>query len=179
MSFLARLNDLLDVNIGTVSNQQVLLFNSTSGKWEAGTIDLSTKIDKPASFTAGNLAEIDSNGNIIDSGSSTTDFASATHTHNISSLGEYDFVNAVNGKLQIGNFLFQWDSKTLGGSSSTSITFPVTYANVYGLQLALISDPATSLPKPPYSYNLTNTGFTLSNTNSNAVTISWLAFGAI
>ena len=43
--------------------------------------DISGKADKVTNGTSGNLTSLDSNGNLVDSGSKTSDFASSTHNH--------------------------------------------------------------------------------------------------
>lgn len=44
-------------------------------------VDISGKADKVANATEGNLAALDANGNLTDSGSKASDFAEADHTH--------------------------------------------------------------------------------------------------
>lgn len=48
--------------------------------------ELSTKADKPATFTAGNLAKFDANGNPTDSGKKPSDFQSALSTQQLANI---------------------------------------------------------------------------------------------
>ena len=48
-------------------------------------IDLDSKADKVVPATAGNLAALDANGNLIDGGSK-SQFAAASHTHTVSQI---------------------------------------------------------------------------------------------
>jgi len=56
--------------------------------------DVNSKADKVASPTAGNFAALDANGNITDSGSKATDFATSGHSHSNASAEAAGFMSA-------------------------------------------------------------------------------------
>ena len=62
---------LEDVDVSNPLNGQVPTYNSTTQKWENAavpTTDISGKADKVSGATNGNLASLDANGNLVDSG---------------------------------------------------------------------------------------------------------------
>ena len=67
-----------DVDVTGVQNGEVPIYNSTSQKWENGTINVSGKADKVSGATTGNLAGLDANGNLTDSGILGTDVRTGT-----------------------------------------------------------------------------------------------------
>ncbi|HEV7297761.1 MAG TPA: hypothetical protein VGN72_00225 [Tepidisphaeraceae bacterium] len=73
-----RLIQLLDVGVTNPTDGQVLTYNQTSGKWQNETpavVEATGKADKVAGATAGNLAGLDADGNLTDSGSNANEFA--------------------------------------------------------------------------------------------------------
>lgn len=71
----ASLDNLIDVDITNVSASQVLGYDSTSSKWVNQTVPSPEgKADKVDGATNGDLAALDSNGNLTDSGVSADDF---------------------------------------------------------------------------------------------------------
>ncbi len=68
------LAQLSDIDITNIQNGQILIYNSTTGMFENGNIDVSGKADRVLSATNGNFAGLNANGNLTDSGKKASDF---------------------------------------------------------------------------------------------------------
>lgn len=79
------LSDLTDTNISTPTDGQVLTYDNNISKWvNSNNFDISGKADKVSGATNGDLAGLDSNGNLTDSGIAGTDVSTVitnSHTH--------------------------------------------------------------------------------------------------
>lgn len=79
------LSDLTDTNISTPTNGQVLTYDNNTSKWvNSNNVDISGKADKVSGATNGDIAKLDANGNLVDSGISATSVSTAvtnSHTH--------------------------------------------------------------------------------------------------
>ena len=82
------LSGLSDVGIANPQNGQVLSYHSATQTWvnDNNTVDISGKADKVSGATNGHFAGLDSNGNLTDSGKSSTDFATASHSQAASTI---------------------------------------------------------------------------------------------
>lgn len=76
------LSGLTDINVTTPTNGQVLSYDNVNSKWVNADSGVADKADKVAGATSGNLAGLDGNGNLTDSGHaiqvSTTDLTAGT-----------------------------------------------------------------------------------------------------
>lgn len=74
------LSGLDDVGIVNPQDGQVLAYNATLGEWtnDNNSVDISGKADKVSGATSGNLAGLDSNGNLTDSGVSASSVATVS-----------------------------------------------------------------------------------------------------
>ena len=131
---------LIDLTSDTVTPSDVLnskSFHDAAGVLRSGSADISGKADKVSGATSGNLAGLDSNGNLTDSGYAPSDFAkdswssqSQVSSGSISFSG-IDDTNSNGYKLYINvdanstekNPTGQITSISGTGTSSMSITF--------------------------------------------------------
>ncbi len=96
---------------------------------------LDAKADKLTIFTQGNFVSVDSTGNIQDSGTKPSDFASATHTHNLNDLSDVDTTGVGDGQvLSYDATSGLWIPATVSGGSGSG----------QGVGLELIADITTT-----------------------------------
>ena len=88
---------------------------------------ISNKADKVSGATSGNFAGLDASGNLTDSGSKASDFATSTHTHgNITNTGALQ-TNDIT--IASGDKLVVTDTSNSGKIARTSISFDGTTTN--------------------------------------------------
>jgi hypothetical protein len=77
-----------------------------------------------------------------------------------------------------GGFTVQWGTVTLGGSTSTSVTFATAFDNICRIGLAGFGSATGSNADSAYTTNLTSTGMTVGITSDNTNnTVHWVAIG--
>lgn len=89
--------------------------------------DVSNKADKVVGATSGNFAGLNVSGNLTDSGSKASDFATSTHTHgNITNIGALQTSDIT---IASGDKLVVTDTSNSGKIARTSISFDGTTTN--------------------------------------------------
>ena len=119
-------NNELYVNLGNYSTLSIIQISGTTKYdltitsansipttdiYEIPIQNLNSKIDKVTSATAGNLASLDANGNLTDSGKKTSDFASAVNLDALNQIaaGIYEGVDlTVKFADEIANYADEW-----------------------------------------------------------------------
>lgn len=84
-----------------------------------------------------------------------------------------------NGYITIpGGIILQWGSTTaVTNSSSTSVSFPLTFTNIFSLQATIVTSDNSTI-RFSILNNATTTGFTTTQTNSSHFTnLYWFAVG--
>lgn len=109
---LAQLSDVLITNI---QNGQTLIYNSTTGMLENGSIDVSGKADRVVSATNGNFAGLNANGNLTDSGKKASDFVLSTAVGTAAAKNVPSSGNASSTQVVMGNDTRLSDSRTANG----------------------------------------------------------------
>ena len=85
------INQKLNHNQGA-SNVGKFMVVDTDGELVPGEVDLSMKADKPSNPTNGDLAALDANGNLVDSGKKTSDFLGTETIDDTAGVGDTDLV---------------------------------------------------------------------------------------
>ena len=133
-------NTLIDLTSDTITPSDVLnskSFHDASGTLRTGSADISGKADKVSNATNGDLAGLDSNGNLTDSGYSPSSFAKDSwSTQSQVSSGSISFSNiddtdsnaydlyiSVDANSTNKNPTYQITAISGTGTSSMSITF--------------------------------------------------------
>ena len=130
-----------DVDLDNIQNGQVPTYNSTTQKWENAavpTVDISGKADKVSGATNGNLAKLNTNGNLVDAGVAASALVTTSKTAAASGT---DLSLVTTGEKA------DWNAKTSntgtvtsvvagtglnGGTISTSGTLSVKYGTAAG-----------------------------------------------
>lgn len=88
-----------------VKDEYITIFDGSSYSWEligSTAIDITGKADKVVNATSGNLAALDSNGNLVDSGHKHGDYVTIEGTQNISGIKRFDNTTTFNGSIYVG-----------------------------------------------------------------------------
>lgn len=115
----ADLSGLSDVGISNPQDGQVLTYNEATGEWinDDPSSDISGKADKVSGATNGNLASLDSNGNLADSGKAPSDFAQvSSNTLTAKTLANATAVQTLSDK-QVRNIYAGTTDLTAGSSA--------------------------------------------------------------
>lgn len=97
------LAQLSDIDITNIQNGQTLIYNSTTGMFENGTIDLTNKADRVSGATNGNFAGLNVNGNLTDSGKKASDFVLSTAVGTAAAKNVPSSGNASSTQVVMGN----------------------------------------------------------------------------
>lgn len=97
------LAQLSDIDITNIQNGQTLIYNSTTGMFENGTINISGKADRVQSPTNGNFAGLNANGNLTDSGKKASDFVLSTAVGTAAAKNVPSSGNASSTQVVMGN----------------------------------------------------------------------------
>lgn len=121
-------------------------FLNEQGKWTTvAAPDVSGKADKVSGATEGDVATLDANGNLMDSGKAVSDFAASSHTHTVKINGATKTISATGGAaVDLGTYLTSHqavsDSNPTLAWGATSIVGTVGGKN---LRVTMPSNPAS------------------------------------
>ena len=111
--------------------------------------ELDSKVNKPTTFVADNLASIDTNGNIKDSGKSPLDFAPTSHTHTKADITDFSHTHSI---ADITNLQTELDSKALLDLSNVADnTILIKLKNVDGAGSGLDADTLDGLDSSAFA----------------------------
>lgn len=118
---------LIDLTSDTATAADVVSgksFHSADGVLRSGSLDISGKADKVSNATNGNLAGLDSTGNLTDSGKSPSDFVGSVALANEVSTTSYQALYVDNSlNAIISGSRYMETTATLSTSAPTTVTF--------------------------------------------------------